>query len=92
MTSGAPRRTRPIAVVAGYLVRNPLGGHALSILHWLVGLRDLGFDVVFVEHYGWSPSCYDPVLREMTDDPTRGLEALKREFDRLGLSRCCRKR
>ena len=28
-----------VAIVAGYLVGNPVGGHVLSILHWLAGLR-----------------------------------------------------
>ena len=41
------------AIVAGFLVGNPVGGHVLSILHWLVGLRSLGWDVLFVDH---SPS------------------------------------
>ena len=43
--------TPPIAIVAGYLAGNPVGGHVMSILHWLAGLRQLGYDVIFVEHH-----------------------------------------
>ena len=43
--------TKPIAIVSGYLVGNPVGGHVLSILHYLVGLKKLGYDVVFVERF-----------------------------------------
>ena len=51
---------RPVAIVAGYLAGNPVGGHVLSILHWLAGLRQLGYDVVFVEHHGWPDACWNP--------------------------------
>ena len=66
----------PVAIVAGYLVGNPVGGHVLSILHWLAGLRQLGYDVVFVEHHGWPNACWNPRARALTDDPSYGLGEL----------------
>jgi hypothetical protein len=35
-------------VVAGYLVRYPLGGYAWCAAHYLLGLRSLGHDMGFV--------------------------------------------
>jgi hypothetical protein len=76
-------------VVAGYLARYPLGGHVLSILHYLVGLQRLGYDVVFVEDHGWPYSCFDPTNNTMTDDPSYGLARMQEWFDRCGLRRWC---
>lgn len=77
---------KPVAIVAGYIVRYPLGGHVLAELHYLRGLQQLGFDVIFVEEAlaEWS-LCFDPVRCEMTTDPTAGLAALQRELKPLGL-------
>jgi hypothetical protein len=80
---------KPVAIVAGYLVGNPLGGHVLSILHYLVGLQRLGYDVVFVEHYEWSNACYNPQTNARSDDPTHGIAALCRDFEKVGLGRWC---
>jgi hypothetical protein len=79
---------KPLAIVAGYIVRYPLGGHVLAELHYLRGLQQLGYDVVFVEEAQaeWS-LCFDPVRCEMTADPTAGLAALRRELKPLGLDR-----
>ena len=77
------------AIVAGYLVGNPVGGHVLSILHWLAGLRSLGYDVVFVEHHGWPDACWNPRAKTLSDDPSYGLEELKDHAARLGLRGWC---
>src|SRR5581483_1881389 len=76
-------------VVAGYLVRYPLGGHVLSVLHWLVGLKRLGYDVVFIEHFGWLDSCYDPRHNTMSDDPSYGIAEMRQNFARFGLEKWC---
>ncbi len=81
--------TKPIAIVAGYLARFPLGGHLLSQLHFLAGLQRLGYEVVFIEHYGWTNACYDSRTNTMTDDPSFGLGEVRREFDRIRLWRSC---
>src|SRR5687768_14020178 len=77
------------AIVAGYLVGNPVGGHVLSILHWLAGLRSLGYEVVFAEHHGWPDACWNPRTKMLSDDPSYGIEELAGHADRLGLRGWC---
>jgi hypothetical protein len=79
----------PVAIVAGYLAGNPVGGHVLSILHWLAGLRQLGYDVVFVEHHGWPNACWNPRTKTLSDDCAYGLEELSGHAARLGLRGWC---
>lgn len=78
-----------VAIVAGYLVGNPVGGHVLSILHWLAGLRALGYDVVFVEHHGWPDACWNPASRTLSDDPSYGINELKTHAQWLRLRGWC---
>lgn len=80
---------KPVALVAGYLVRYPVGGHILSQLQFLVGLRRLGYEVVFVEHYGWPNSCYNPQTGTMTDDPAWGLSRIRPVLESAGIRRWC---
>ena len=47
-------------VVAGYLVRYPIGGYAWQAAHYLLGLRALGHDVWFYEDTGLYADAYDP--------------------------------
>jgi hypothetical protein len=56
---------RDVALVAGYIVRCPLAGYAWQALHYLVGLRALGFDPYFFEHTAHYADCFDPVSGEM---------------------------
>ena len=81
--------SRPVAIVAGYLARYPLGGHLLSQYHFLAGLAKLGYEVVFVEHHGWSNACYDPHTNTMSDDPTYGLSQILPFFKSIGSRRWC---
>jgi hypothetical protein len=78
-----------IAIVAGYCVGNPVGGHVLSILHWIVGLRKLGYEVVFAEHYEWSNACWNPQTNTRSDDPSYGIAELRRQLDRVGVEKWC---
>ncbi len=79
----------PLAIVAGYLAGHPVGGHVFSILHWLAGLRSLGYDVVFAEHHGWPDACWNPVTKTLSDDPAYGLGELADYAARLGLRGWC---
>jgi hypothetical protein len=81
--------SRPVAIFAGYLARYPLGGHLLSQYHFLAGLTKLGYEVVFLEHYGWPNACYDPRTNTMGDDPAYGLSQILPFFERIGLHRWC---
>ena len=69
---------------AGHLIRHPVGGHTWHHLQYLIGLRRLGHQVVFFEHFGWPNSCYDAGRDEMTADPRFGIDYLRAVFDKSG--------
>jgi hypothetical protein len=54
------RVSAPLVVLAGYLVRYPLGGYAWQALHFLAGLRALGCDVFFYEDSAYYAAAYVP--------------------------------
>jgi hypothetical protein len=71
-------------VVAGNMVRFPMGGASQNYLAFLVGLRQLGHDVYFVEKARWPKACYDVAKRENTDDCSYGIavtQALLKQYD-----------
>ena len=72
-------------VVLGYVVRGPLGGLVWHHLQYVLGLRRLGHDVVFVEHGGAQADGYDPDADAMTRDPAYGLAFAAGAFGRVGL-------
>jgi hypothetical protein len=74
-------------VVLGYLVRGPLGGMAWSDLHYLLGLRDLGHDVWFLEDSDDYPSCADPVRKTVDTNAAYGLRFALEVFERFGFGR-----
>jgi len=74
-------------IVSGYLVRCPLGGYAWQILHYLLGLRELGFDPYFYEDNRHFWDCYDPSRGGITDDPGSGVAFVTRFFGGYGLER-----
>ena len=76
---------RPKAIVAGYIIRYPVGGMTWVFLNYLLGLRDLGFDPVFVEAAGPQPACYDVAAGRMTDDPSYGIAYLRDALADAGL-------
>jgi hypothetical protein len=74
-------------VVAGYVVRGPLGGMAWHHLQYMLGLARLGHHVTFVEDCGLPCSCYDPSRGVTDEDPTYGLRFTDRIMRQLGLTR-----
>jgi hypothetical protein len=72
-------------VVAGYLVRNPLGGYAWQAAHYLLGARRLGHDVWFYEDTRHYALAYNPVTNEFGPSYGYGVEATAGFLDRLGL-------
>lgn len=70
----------------GHLVRYPLGGHCWHHLQYLIGLKRLGHDVVFMEHFGWENSCYDPDSDQMVADPAYGVRFMEPLFAQHGLN------
>jgi hypothetical protein len=71
-------------VLAGYLVRCALGGYAWQILHYLIGLRDLGFDPYFYEDTAYYSDCFDPVTGNMYVPPDAGVAFAAEFFRRVG--------
>lgn len=73
-------------VVTGYMVRHPVAGNILAFFSYLVGLRELGHDVVYIEESGWANSCYDPVAKTYGDNPENGLRILTTLFKAEGVN------
>jgi hypothetical protein len=74
---------RDKVVIAGYLVRCPLGGYAWQTLHYLVGLRALGFDPYFYEDTAYYGDCFDPATGNQYTTPDAGVAAATAFFDRF---------
>jgi len=72
-------------VVAGYVVRGPLGGMAWHHLQYVLGLVQLGHDVLFVEDSDDYESCWDPERERLGTDASFGLRFATDAFGRLGL-------
>ncbi len=84
MNSASSERLR--IIVLGYLVRGPMGGMAWHHLQYVMGLRDLGHDVHFIEDSDDTPwCCYHPQQHTMGSDPSYGVDFARRTFDRVGL-------
>ncbi len=71
-------------VLAGYLVRNPLGGYAWQAAHYLLGLRDLGHDAWFYEDTGHYAPAYNPRTNEFGERYEYGLATAGAFLARIG--------
>src|SRR5512144_1368979 len=71
-------------VVAGYLVRNPLGGYAWQAAHYLLGLAALGHDAWFYEDTGHYDLAYDPTTNAFEPVYDFGIRAAGSFLGRLG--------
>ncbi len=72
-------------ILGSYMFRYPLGGMNSWVLQYLLGLKDIGHDVYFVEKYGYANSCYDPEKELMSDDCSYGLKLVSELLTRFGL-------
>ena len=64
-------RPRGRVVVTGFMFWYPLAGVAYQYLHYLIGLKRLGFDVWYVEDS--SRWVYDPAVNEFVADAGRNV-------------------
>jgi hypothetical protein len=71
-------------VLLGYVIRGPLGGMAWHHLNYLLGLAELGHEVLFVEDSDDYPSCYDPHDHSVTTNPRAGLRFAADAFRLIG--------
>src|SRR5690348_4335736 len=66
--------TKGKIIVFGILFWYPLAGVTYQFLHYLMGLRGLGYDPYYIEDSGrW---VYDPRLNDLSPDATANLEAI----------------
>src|SRR5438270_12178046 len=64
--------SRGKVIVSGILVWYPLAGVTYQFLHYLEGLRRLGYDASYVEDSGrW---IYDPNIHDLSPDPSANTE------------------
>ncbi len=71
-------------IVFGIAFWYPLAGVTYQFLHYLVGLRRLGYDPYYVEDSGrW---VYDPRLNDLTPDASGNIQAIAPVFEAHGFS------
>src|SRR5215469_15997763 len=70
-------------VVMHLAARYPLAGVIWQLLHHLIGFRQLGFDVYYIEDNGgdW---LYDPYTNDVTGEPGRNLKLLADALEAYG--------
>jgi hypothetical protein len=76
--------TKPrIVVVVGFIVKAPVAGMAAYNFHYIAGLRELGYEVHYVERLNVPDECYDPGRAAFGDEPGYGLAWLRDAASRL---------
>jgi hypothetical protein len=73
-------------VLAGIIARHPYGGVTWCSLMYLLGLRALGHEVLYVEDTG--ECVYDPERNEISTDPAYGTRYIHRSLEPFGLGDC----
>src|SRR5512138_3425693 len=83
MTNGQQRKGK--IIVFGILFWYPLAGVTYQFLHYLIGLRRLGWDVYYVEDSGrW---IYDPNKFEWSPDASGNVAMIAPVLDAHGFAR-----
>jgi hypothetical protein len=78
------RGTRGRIIVFGILFWYPLAGVTYQFLHYLLGLRRLGYDPYYVEDSGrW---VYDPAVNDMSPDASNNVGAVAAVLDAHGFA------
>jgi hypothetical protein len=81
--SDAPA-TRGKIIVFGILFWYPLAGVTYQFLHYLIGLRRLGYDVYYVEDSGrW---VYDPRINDLSPDAAGNIDAVAPALEAHGFA------
>ncbi|HOV86953.1 MAG TPA: glycosyltransferase [Syntrophobacteraceae bacterium] len=77
---------RPLKiVVAGFAIGFPMGGQLWMMMHYVLGLKQLGHEVLFLEDTSDWSYAYDPVRRSYDVDSSYGRRVLEDFFRRNGL-------
>jgi hypothetical protein len=69
-------------VLLHFVAQMPMAGIAWQALQYLVGLKNLGYDVWYVENHGANP--YDPRANSVTMDCSYNVAFLKESIERFG--------
>lgn len=72
-------------IIGSWLVRYPLGGNLSWTLQYILGLKDLGHEVYFVEKAGYENACYDPEKKVMSNNCSYGINVVSQLFKRFGM-------
>jgi hypothetical protein len=75
---------RPRIILFGIAFWYPLGGVVYQFLHYLIGLRRLGYDVYYVEDSG--RYVYDPAANDFTEDAVNNVAAVAPMLDAHGFA------
>jgi hypothetical protein len=76
------KRYKGKIVVLHLAARYPFAGVMWQLIHHLVGFRELGLDVYYLEdHAAW---VYDPVVDTVSRDASKNLKLLGQAMDRFG--------
>jgi hypothetical protein len=70
-------------IVTGIIGQYPVAGVTLCYLQWVLGLRDLGYDVFYVEDNASLP--YNPVTQNVDTDYSYSLPYITKVMDSVGL-------
>jgi len=79
----APRKTILVLHLAGQF---PMGGIGWQALHYVIGIKRLGYDVYYVEDSGAPP--YDPRIKSVVEDCSYNVAFIRNMMDRFGLADC----
>lgn len=72
-------------VVLGYIIKGPMGGMSAHYLQYILGLKALGHEVLYLEDSDHYPSCYNPQTLEMSKCPAYGLKYTSKLFQKFDL-------
>lgn len=75
---------RDVIVVLGLLGQFPLAGIAWQLIHHLLGLQRLGFNVFYVEETGALP--YDPRTKNVASDASYSLRFIQQTLQQYGFA------
>ena len=71
------------AIVGGYIATYPMGGMTWHYLQYLLGLKKLGWNVLYLEDTGqWT---YDLDEQTFTENPKKNIDYLSNLMSRFGL-------
>jgi hypothetical protein len=74
------------AVVIGGIGKLPYAGISLYYAHYVVGLQELGYRVLYLERQNRSLEAYDPKADKMTDRPDYAVAYLSTIAERFGFA------